>query len=64
VYRATYKKKDGRKFIIAERRSRITGLRMVRKSERKDGTWTDWYFLPDKFEYEYPDAELIEEEDR
>ena len=61
MYRATYKKKDGRKFVIAESRSRRTGLRMIRKSERKDGTWTDWYILPDKVEYEFPNAVVIEE---
>ena len=57
----TFQKKDGRKFKIKTYQTRRNGWRVVRQSERKDGTWTDWYILPDKVEYEFPHAVVIEE---
>ena len=62
MFNATYQRKDGRKFRIMESFSRRCGYRYKRQSERKDGTWTNWYTLPDKFFDEYNFGEPIKEE--
>ena len=45
MFHATYRGKDGRKFEILRAASNRCGSTLKRRSERKDGTWTDWYPL-------------------
>ena len=43
-----YKDKNGKKYKIMFVRSK-NGGRIMRKSQKKDGTWTEWYY--DKSNY-------------
>ncbi len=51
--RNTYIRKDGRKFQIMSVSSNRCGTTFSRRSERKDGTWTDWYRLDGNKFYDF-----------